>query len=68
MPRVAAASPTWRNNFVGLLLVLLGGIFITSLTWIVRSVADDIDSLQAGFMRYGFGTLLLLPLVMKLEK
>ena len=61
-------SPTWRENFVGLLLVLLGGLFITSLTWIVRSVADDVHPLQAAFMRYGFGTLLLLPLVLKFER
>ncbi|MBT3371486.1 MAG: DMT family transporter [Rhodospirillaceae bacterium] len=61
-------SPTWRDNFVGLLLVLLGGLFITTLTWIVRSVADDVHPLQAAFMRYGFGTLLLLPLVVRFEK
>ncbi len=68
MSLAAIASPTWRDNFIGLLLVLLGGLFITSLTWIVRSVADDIHPLQAGFMRYGFGTLLLLPLIMKFER
>ncbi len=67
MSRVIA-SPTWRDNFTGLLLVLLGGLFITSLTWFVRSVADDIHPLQAATMRYGFGTLLLLPLVLKFEK
>ncbi|MFP6746143.1 MAG: DMT family transporter [Alphaproteobacteria bacterium] len=65
MTEAALAAPTWRANCIGLLLVLLGGIFITSLTWIVRSVADDIDPLQAGFMRYAFGTLLLLPIVLK---
>jgi len=67
MSRVIA-SPTWRDNFVGLLLVLLGGLFITSLTWIVRSMADDVHPLQAAFMRYGFGTLLLLPMLLKFEK
>ncbi len=67
MTETAVAAPTWRANFIGLLLVLLGGIFITSLTWIVRSVADDIDPLQAGFMRYAFGTLLLLPMVLKFK-
>ncbi|MFP6774725.1 MAG: DMT family transporter [Alphaproteobacteria bacterium] len=61
----AIAAPTWRANVIGLLLVLLGGVFITSLTWIVRSVMDDIHPLQAGFMRYAFGTLLLLPMVFK---
>ena len=60
-------APTWRANFLGLLLVLLGGLFITTLTWIVRSVADDINPLQAGFMRYAFGTLLLLPLAFKIK-
>jgi len=60
-------APTWRANFLGLLLVLLGGLFITTLTWIVRSVADDINPLQAGFMRYGFGTLLLLPMAFKIK-
>jgi len=60
-------APTWRANFLGLLLVLLGGLFITTLTWIVRSVADDINPLQAGFMRYAFGTLLLLPMVFKFK-
>ena len=64
---VRIVIPTWRANFIGLLLVLLGGLFITSLTWIVRSVADDIDPLQAGFMRYAFGTLLLLPMVLKFQ-
>ena len=66
--RPVPTVPTWRQNFTGLLLVLLGGVFITSLTWIVRSVADDIHPLQAGFMRYGFGTLILLPMVMKFRK
>ena len=60
-------APTWRANFLGLLLVLLGGLFITTLTWVVRSVADDINPLQAGFMRYGFGTLLLLPMAFKFK-
>ena len=60
-------APTWRANFLGLLLVLLGGLFITTLTWIVRSVADDINPLQAGFMRYAFGTLLLLPMAFKFK-
>ena len=60
-------APTWRANFLGLLLVLLGGLLITTLTWIVRSVADDINPLQAGFMRYAFGTLLLLPMAFKFK-
>ena len=68
MRLLAAAPPSWRENFIGLLLVLLGGLFITSLTWIVRSVADDIHPLQAGFMRYAFGTLLLLPMIFKFRK
>ncbi|NQV58544.1 MAG: DMT family transporter [Alphaproteobacteria bacterium] len=68
MKLAAIVPPTWRNNFIGFLLVLLGGLFITSLTWIVRSVADDIHPLQAGFMRYGFGTLLLLPLIVKFHR
>ena len=67
MTQLAVLAPTWRANFIGLLLVLLGGVFITSLTWIVRSVVDDIDPLQAGFMRYAFGTLLLLPTILKFE-
>ena len=65
MAEGTVAAPTWRANFIGLLLVLLGGMFITSLTWIVRSVTDDIHPMQAAFMRYAFGTLLLLPLVFK---
>ena len=60
-------APTWRANFLGLLLVLLGGLFITTMTWVVRSVADDINPLQAGFMRYAFGTLLLLPMAFKFK-
>ena len=60
-------APTWRANFLGLLLVLLGGLFITTLTWVVRSVADDINPLQAGFMRYAFGTLMLLPMAFKFK-
>ncbi|MBC8241180.1 MAG: DMT family transporter [Alphaproteobacteria bacterium] len=68
MTLAAIVPPTWRDNFIGFLLVLLGGLFITSLTWIVRSVADDIHPLQAGFMRYGFGTLLLLPLIIKFHR
>ena len=67
MSNTVILAPTWRANFLGLLLVLLGGLFITTLTWIVRSVADDINPLQAGFMRYAFGTLLLLPLAFKIK-
>lgn len=60
-------APTWGANVLGLLLVLLGGLCITSLTWIVREVSDDIHPLQAAFMRYAFGTLLVLPLVFKFK-
>ena len=67
MPDTVILAPTWRANFLGLLLVLLGGLFITTLTWVVRSVADDINPLQAGFMRYAFGTLLLLPMAFKFK-
>ena len=67
MSDTAILAPTWRANFLGLLLVLLGGLFITTLTWVVRSVADDINPLQAGFMRYAFGTLLLLPMAFKFK-
>ena len=67
MSDIVILAPTWRANFLGLLLVLLGGLFITTLTWIVRSVADDINPLQAGFMRYAFGTLLLLPMAFKFK-
>ena len=59
-------APTWNQNFGGLLLVLLGGVFITSLSWIVRTIAADVHPIEAAFLRYAFGTLFLIPLIWKL--
>ena len=58
-------APSWRQNFLGLLFVLLGGLFITSLSWLVRAVADDVHPVEAAFLRYAFGTILLVPLIPK---
>ena len=64
----ATRDPTWKQNFLGLLFVLLGGLFITSLSWIVRTVTPDVHPIEAAFLRYAFGTLLLVPLIPKFAR
>jgi drug/metabolite transporter (DMT)-like permease len=65
---VAVVVPTWKQNFLGLLYVLLGGVLITSLSWIVRTVTPDVHPIEAAFLRYAFGTLFLIPLIPKFAR
>ncbi len=68
MLHAATRDPTWKQNFLGLLFVLLGGLFITSLSWIVSTETPDVHPIEAAFLRYAFGTLLLVPLIPKFAR
>ncbi len=50
-------SPTFR----GIAWTVLSGLFFVCVTAIVRHIGSDMSAIQAAFIRYAFGTLLLLP-------
>ena len=57
--RAAGWSPTTR----GLLWTSAAGIFFSLLNALARSLAQEVPALQAQFLRYAMGLLVLLPLV-----
>jgi|TARA_B110000261_G_scaffold24592_1_gene26561 drug/metabolite transporter (DMT)-like permease len=53
---------------VGIAWMLLTGLLFVSVTGIVRHLGSDMPAAQAAFIRYAFGTLLVLPIVYRLLK
>ncbi len=58
--RAAGWSPTTR----GLLWTVGAGLFFTLLNALMRGLAQKVDPMQAQFLRYAMGLLILLPLVL----
>ena len=49
----------------GLLWTSAGGLFLTVLNAVMRSMTLQLDPFQAQFLRYGFGLLVMLPLILR---
>ena len=58
--RMFLLPPVWR----GMLWVAASGIVFTLLNTVVRNITLSLDPLQAQFLRYLAGTLVILPLVL----
>lgn len=54
------------NNLRGLGWMLLTGLFFVAVTGIVRYLGTDMSPVQAAFIRYAFGLLLMLPVFLRL--
>lgn len=58
---------TAAGNLRGIGWMLLTGLFFVGVTGLVRYLGTDMNPAQAAFIRYGFGVVLLLPVLMRLE-
>ena len=63
-----SAHNTPNKTAVGIAWMLLTGALFVSVTGIVRHLGSDMPAAQAAFIRYAFGTLLVLPVVFRLFK
>jgi len=48
--------------------MVVSGLFFITMTGIVRHLGSDMNSIQAAFIRYFFGALILLPLLLRLKR
>jgi len=55
-----------NNVTVGILWMILTGILFVCVTGIVRHLGSDIPAIQAAFIRYVFGLLMVAPLMLKI--
>lgn len=65
----ATAIPLPRNNVLqGIGWMLLTGFLFVAVTGIVRHLGSDMPAIEAAFIRYCFGLLLILPVLVKLSR
>ncbi len=58
---------TQNNTFEGIVWMVVAGLLFVGVTGIVRYIGSDLPSIQAAFIRYVFGLLLLTPLIYRLK-
>ncbi len=59
---------TARNNTLsGILWMALSGLLFVAVTGVVRYIGSDIPPIEAAFIRYVFGLLMLIPLIIRLK-
>ena len=69
LPEKTAAPQMPRNNVLqGVGWMLLTGFLFVAVTGIVRHLGSDMPAIEAAFIRYCFGLLLILPVLVKLTK
>ena len=57
-----------NSTTIGIAWMLLTGVLFVAVTGIVRHLGSDMPAVQAAFIRYAFGTLLILPLCFRLVR
>ena len=62
---VEAVERAGKSNFKGIAWMALAGLFFVAMTGIVRHLGSDMDAVQAAFIRYAFGALLLAPVYVR---
>jgi len=60
------APESSASNLKGIGWMLLSGLFFVAVTGIVRHLGTDMSPVQAAFIRYIFGLILLVPLLLRL--
>jgi len=63
-----AAGDRRGGNLRGMGWMLLSGLLYVAVTGIVRHLGTDMSVMQAAFLRYAFGLLLLFPLLLRLSR
>ena len=56
------------SNFRGIAWMALSGIVFVGVTGVVRHLGSDLPAVQAAFVRYLFGLILLIPVYLKLHR
>jgi len=67
---MSSASPIYGSaagNLRGLGWMVLTGLFFVCVTGIVRYLGTDMSPVQAAFIRYAFGAVLMIPVFLKLD-
>lgn len=67
MTTVSTGPGTAAGNLRGTGWMLLTGLFFVGVTGLVRHLGTDMSPIQAAFIRYGFGFVLMIPVFMRLE-
>ena len=55
------------SNLQGIAWMALSGLFFVAVTAIVRHLGSDMNAVQAAFIRYAFGLVLLAPVYLRLR-
>ena len=67
MSSVSSGPGTAAGNLRGIGWMVLTGLFFVAVTGIVRHLGTDMSAPQAAFIRYGFGFILMVPVLLRLE-
>ena len=60
-------SGTAAGNLRGIGWMVLTGLFFVGVTGVVRHLGTDMNPIQAAFVRYGFGFVLMIPIFLRLD-
>ena len=58
---------TAAGNMRGIGWMVLTGLFFVGVTGVVRHLGTDMNPIQAAFIRYGFGFVLMIPIFLRLD-
>ncbi len=67
-PGAPALAGSPAANLRGIAWMMLGGVFFVAVTGIVRHLGSDMSPMQAAFIRYVFGVVLLAPVFLRLGR
>ncbi len=56
-----------RNHLAGSIWMVVAGVLFVAVTITVRHLGSDLPAVEAAFIRYSFGLLLLLPVIIKMR-
>ena len=56
-----------KGHSQGIMWVVIAGLMFVAVTVLVRHLGSDLPAVQAAFIRYGFGLLLLIPAILKMS-
>ena len=63
----STGSGTSAGNLRGIGWMVLTGLFFVGVTGVVRHLGTDMNPIQAAFIRYGFGFVLMIPIFLRLD-
>lgn len=67
MSSLSTGPGTAAGNLRGTGWMVLTGLFFVGVTGLVRHLGTDMSPIQAAFIRYGFGFVLMIPVFLRLE-